>query len=83
MQLLAGIPTYGDMIKVLDKHARSEHPQGFAQAAGAGQGTGGNGSGKQEKFPRPTGITDANWAYFDAQWKAGLCKMTAALSLTW
>ena len=64
----AGIPTYGDMIKVLEIHARSEHPEGFR--AGGGQGTGGG--GKQEKLPRPslaTGITDADWAYFESQWK--------------
>ena len=66
----AGIPTYGDMIRVLDIHARSAHPQGFAQAAGQGQGTGGQ--SKQEKLPRPslgTGITDADWNYFESQWK--------------
>ena len=66
----AGIPTYGDMIRVLDIHARSAHPQGFAQAAGQGQGTGGQ--GKQEKLPRPslgTGITDADWNYFESQWQ--------------
>ena len=55
----------------LEQHGRVAHPQGYAGQAGAGQGQGGGG-GKQEKLPRPaldTGITEADWTFFESQWK--------------
>ena len=65
-----GLPTYDLIMRHLETHSRSAHPQGYAAQAGAGQG--GGGGGRQEKLPRPsldTGITEADWSYFESQWK--------------
>ena len=66
-----GLPTYDLIMRHLEQHGRVAHPQGYAGQAGAGQGQGGGG-GKQEKLPRPaldTGITEADWTFFESQWK--------------
>ena len=56
------VPTWELITTLMGQHTQAAHPVG---------GQGGNGGGKQERLPRPaldTGITDADWTFFESQW---------------
>ena len=57
------VPTWELITTLMGQHTQAAHPVG---------GQGGNGGGKQERLPRPaldTGITDADWTFFESQWE--------------
>ena len=61
------IPTWDQLIKVMELHVRQAHPGPGQQ----GPVVGGNTGSKQEKLPRPSleaGISDADWSFFVSQW---------------
>ena len=57
------VPTWELITTLMGQHTQAAHPAG---------GQGSNGGGKQERLPRPaldTGITEADWTFFKAQWE--------------
>ena len=60
------VPTWELVIRVMDQHILAAHGVTSQQDQGLGRGS------RQEKLPRPsldTGITDADWAFFESQWR--------------
>ena len=61
------VPTWELVIRVMDQHILAAHGVTGQQGQGQGQG----GGSRQERLPRPTldtGITEADWTFFESQW---------------
>ena len=61
------MPTWELVIRVMDQHILAAHGVTGQQGQGQGQG----GGSRQERLPRPTldtGITEADWTFFESQW---------------
>ena len=57
------VPTWELIATLMGQHTQAAHPASRQ---------GDNSGGKQERLPRPTldtGITEADWAFFESQWE--------------
>ena len=64
----ATCPNWDTLRWAMDNHILTAHPELRVQQ----QGQGGGGSSRQERLPRPTldtGITEADWTFFESQWE--------------